>query len=99
MGGEFCGAFSYAPEAVERCWDLFSAVEEGMRKRIPVQAQFEETVPKVEVGHATRRHTVVLSTNSHNVKGKGHPKAFDKRLQSGYFQIPEGQIAVAAGCP
>jgi hypothetical protein len=98
MGGELCGAFSYALEPVERRRDLLSGVKESMRKRIPVQTQFEQAVPKVQMGYAWRRHAVVLSTNSDNVKGKGYAEAFDKPPQSGDFQIPEGQIAVPAGC-
>ncbi len=70
-----------------------------MRKGVLVQVQFEQGMPEVEMGYSLRRHAVVLSADSHNVKGERHTKAFHKALQSGYFQIPKGKIAVAAGCP
>jgi hypothetical protein len=70
-----------------------------MRKRVLVQVQFEQGMPEVEMGYSLRRHAVVLSADSHNVKGERHPKAPHKMPQSGYFQVPNGKVAVTAGCP
>jgi hypothetical protein len=52
-----------------------------MRKRIYVESRFEQGVPEIEMGHSRRRHAVVLSADSDDIKRKGHPKPFHETLQ------------------